>query len=727
MMLQERKSPTSDLLQALPPESPLVMPEQSLLAAPPTTLRANTGPRWVAMRRLMLVTLCLALTFFGAYEMYAVLQVAGLTAPETVILILFVMLLAWISFSFVSSIGGVLNALDDSGRLLGIDPTQPLPDLRSRTALLLPTYNEDPGRVAARLRAMWHSICATGQEDRFDIFILSDSTDPAVWIAEEAEFLRLRKVMPTGRVYYRHRASNSGRKAGNIADWVRRFGGGYDQMIVLDADSLMEGATIALLAAAMERNPDVGLIQTLPILINGETLFARVQQFANRVYGPHIARGFAWWHGSESNYWGHNAIIRVRAFADHAGLPELQGRKPFGGHILSHDFVEAALLRRAGWGIHLVTRLGGSYEECPPTLSDYAARDRRWCQGNLQHIAVVRARGLHWVSRLHLMMGVGCYLTAPLWLLFLLLGIVISLQAQFIRPDYFPAGATLFPQWPAQDPVRAAWVFVGTMGLLLVPKLFGYLSMLPRRSERHGINGGLVGLFSVILETIISALLAPIMMLMQSKAVIEILLGHDSGWNPQRRNNERVSMTELARGYAVPTVLGVILLLAAYAVSLPLLIWMLPVLLGLVLAVPIAAITSLDSAGGMAKQLGLLTTPEERSPPAILVHANALARDNPHKHSRDPIAQLAQDAVLREAHLDMLPARTARARGEVDVDLVVALAKIDQAESQREAAGFLTRSETIAVLNSRNALFRIFSKTGNQANAESFPKCSARR
>jgi len=235
----------------------------------------------------------------------------------------------------------------------------------------------------------------------------------------------------------------------------------------------------------METNPTAGLVQTLPMIVNARSLFSRVQQFAGRLYGPLIAAGVAWWHGSEGNYWGHNAIIRVRAFAEAAALPQLRGRKPFGGHILSHDFVEAALLRRAGWGIYMLPTLAGSYEEVPPSLLDFAARDRRWCQGNLQHLAVVPARDLHWVSRLHFMVGIGAYLTAPLWLLFLLLGMLISLQARFVRPEYFPKGFSLFPTWPAQDPVLAIWVFVATMGLLLLPKLLSLVLLWTRRSSRR--------------------------------------------------------------------------------------------------------------------------------------------------------------------------------------------------------------------------------------------------
>src|SRR5437879_2538565 len=213
-----------------------------------------------------------------------------------------------------------------------------------------------------------------------------------------------------------------------------------------------------------------------------------------------IAAGVAWWHGSEGNYWGHNAVIRVRAFAQDAGLPDLRGRKPFGGHILSHDFVEAALMRRAGWGIRMVPALGGSFEECPPSLLDFAARDRRWCQGNIQHLAVLPAHGLHWVSRLHLLTGIGSYLTAPLWLLFLVLGILISLQAQFVRPEYFPQGFSLFPQWPAQDPVLAAWVFVCTMALLTVPQILAFIVLLTQPATRKQFGGGFRVFFGIVVE-----------------------------------------------------------------------------------------------------------------------------------------------------------------------------------------------------------------------------------
>ena len=317
----------------------------------------------------------------------------------------------------------------------------------------MPTYNEDPDRLMAGLQAIYESVQATGQLDalrflraqRHHAARTSARTRSRAFAALRAAHSADTRTCSTAAA-----TDNHERKAGNIADWVRRFGGAYPQMLILDADSLMTGDTIVRLAGAMERNPDVALIQTLPMIVNGNTLFARMQQFAGRVYGPVIAHGVAWWHGAESNYWGHNAIIRTRAFAEHAGLPELRGPKPFGGTVLSHDFVEAALMRRGGWALHMVPGLAGSYEEGPPSLTDMLVRDRRWCQGNLQHGAVLPARGLHWVSRWHLLMGIGHYFTSPMWAMLMLVGLAIPLyKARLGASTYTLPGFSPSAYWRA--------------------------------------------------------------------------------------------------------------------------------------------------------------------------------------------------------------------------------------------------------------------------------------
>jgi membrane glycosyltransferase len=694
--------------RALPEEAPLAMPTQSLDAAPPRGGRPASAPRGLFLRRLFVIGGAVAMTVAGGEKMYFVFNGNGPSLLGLLVLLLFLALFAWVALAFTSALGGFVATIAGGGLRFGITQTGPLPELTSRTALLMPTYNESPARVMAGLEAMDASLAATGRGDHFDIFILSDTTDPDVWIAEEAGFLGLRQRRDAeNRIFYRRRAKNTERKAGNIAEWVRRFGGAYPQMLTLDADSLMEGATIVRLAAAMEQNPGVGLIQTLPVIINGDTLFARMQQFAGRVYGPLIAQGITWWHGSEGNYWGHNAIIRTRAFAEQAGLPHLRGRKPFGGAILSHDFVEAALMRRGGWAIHMVPALGGSFEESPPSLTDVAVRDRRWCQGNLQHAGVLPARGLHWVSRLHLLMGIGSYVTSPLWLCFLLAGVLISLQSRFVQPQYFGQTKSLFPRWPQVDPVLAKWVFVGTMAVLLAPKLLAYILLLFDRPLRRGSGGAIRALLSLLLETLIGGLVAPVAMLIQTTGVLQILRGRDSGWNTQRRDGDHVPFRAVWKQYWRFTAFGTALAVAAYAVSPALFLWMTPVLLGLMLAVPLEMMTGSRVMGQVFRRIGLLQIPEERMSSDVIIKA-AAAHDRLRGAGVEAaIARLVQDPTLLRHHRAMLPPPRRAGQDPIDVPLLVGLAKLGEAQTLRQATDVLTRQEVAAVLGVNEGIDRL--------------------
>jgi membrane glycosyltransferase len=693
------------LFRALPDEAPLEMPTQSLRVAPARTPRPASSPRAMGLRRLLVIGGAVALTIAGAHEMYLVFAVNGVSALAIFMMALFLALFAWIALSFTSGLAGFCSMLAGGGCRLGTGPDAPLPQLASRTALLMPTYNEQPGRIMAGLQAMWESLSEAGAAEAFDLFILSDTTDPQTWIAEEAGFLALREATGADtHIFYRRRPKNIARKSGNIAEWVTRFGGAYAQFLILDADSLMTGETLIRLAGAMERHPDVGLIQTLPIITGATTLFARVQQFAGRVYGPLIAHGIAWWHGTEGNYWGHNAMIRTRAFAEQAGLPELAGRKPFGGPIMSHDFVEAALMRRGGWAVHMVPGVRGSYEEAPPTLTDLAVRDRRWCQGNLQHLAVLPARGLVAISRLHLLTGVGSYITAPLWLLFILTGILIAVQARFVQPDYFPQGKSLFPQWPVVDPVRAMWMFVGTMALLLVPKLLGCIAILLHREERRGFGTlRLVG--GIVFETFVAGLIAPVVMLTQTIDVVAILLGRDSGWHVQRRapapgldpGDGAIPARETRRLYRRHTVLGSLLGVVAWAVSLSLALWMLPVVLGLALAIPLALLT------GRASANGILRTPEDWNPPPVIARVAVLQRERQTVDAPD-VAQLLREPRLLAAHTAMLPPPRRPRIDPIDPTLVLARAKLAEADALDAAITGLSTTELAAALGDGTTL-----------------------
>ena len=662
------------------------------------------GPKLVWLRRAVVILPAIAMTAFAAHEMLRVLDSGGITTLIVLLLVLFVALFAWIALSFCSSVAGFVSCLMRGGLRLGVGRGA-LPALTVRTALLMPTYNEQPSRVMAGLEAIHASLAATGYGDQFDIFILSDTTDADVWVDEEAHYLTLRNRLGTAAgIFYRRRAQNTERKAGNIADWVRRWGGGYSPFLILDADSVMTGDALVRLAAAMAAHPAVGLIQTLPTIANGRSLFARMQQFAGRVYGPPIAHGIAWWHGAEGNYWGHNAMIRTAAFAAQAGLPTLHGRKPFGGDILSHDFVEAALMRRGGWQIHMVPGLPGSYEESPPSLPDLAVRDRRWCQGNLQHLAVLPSRGLHWVSRMHLLTGVGSYITAPMWLLFILVGIAISLQSRFLTPDYFPNGKQLFPTWPIVDPERAKWVFIETMALLLAPKLFAYVALLFDGTLRRGCGGAIRAALSLLLETVIAGLLAPVTMLTQTLNVVAILLGRDSGWNPQRRDNGTIPLGIIARLYAWHTAFGLALAVSAFLVSPYLLAWMSPVVIGQALAIPLALLTSSAAIGLRLRRAGLLRIPEEMFPPQVLAQATARAAELGNAAPPEALRRLHADPALRAAHEAMLPPIRRRSDNPL---LATGLAKLDEVQSIDDAAAVLTRGEKAAVLGSAAGLRRL--------------------
>ena len=599
-----KQKPNGRALQILPPSQPLHMPVQSFAKRPAKASMRQTGgaPAW---RRALTLGATLIASAGAAAIMLRIVEPGGISPAEGVLVVLFTVLFAWVAFAFISASAGFISICLDRD----LAPWRPQPIIFGKTALLLPTYNEDPGRILAAAQAMVEDLRGLGVAELYDLFILSDTRDGAIAEAEVTGVLRLRMRL-SQQIFYRRRPVNTDRKAGNVADWVREFGGGYESMIVLDADSLMSGDTIVRLTAAMEHDPKAGLIQTLPTIVGAGTLFARLQQFAGRVYGPPIAQGQAWWSGDEGNYWGHNAILRVRAFAESAGLPHIAGNGPFAGHIMSHDFVEAALLRRAGWAVRMATALTGSFEETPPSLIDMAARDRRWCQGNLQHSAVLPARGLHWVSRLHLARGILSYVTAPLWLAFLAIGGLVWVQQQ-------DAGQTL-------EAAQAWMLFALTMALLLGPKLMGAALMIRSRAARRVCGGGVRITLSVGVEMLLSALIAPVLMLMQTRAIVEVLRGRHSGWEAQQRDAPGLGLADAWKRHWLHTGLGVAWAPAAFLLDPALFFWTAPVTLGLALSIPISMLTSRPSLGQATRRLGLFVTPEEAERPAVMARASAL-------------------------------------------------------------------------------------------------------
>ncbi|MFQ8430370.1 glucans biosynthesis glucosyltransferase MdoH [Amaricoccus sp. W119] len=680
----------------LPPPSPREMPIQNLRRFDRSKRAVKPSfDRSVFLARLSLFGGTLALTAWMAHEMYLVLSVGELVAIEMVMLVLFVINIGWIAFGAVSTLLGLLSTPKPR-------PRTKTP-LRDRVALLLPVYNEDTAQFVGTACATLRELAERGEGKSFDLFVLSDTNKADVWLAEQAMIAEARRDPFIARhLFYRHRLKNRERKVGNISDWVERWGGAYPAFVVFDADSLMEAETIIELAHRMEADDKAGLIQTVPCLINGRTVLARAQQFAARVYGPLLARGLGVWFGNAGNYWGHNAIIRTEAFASAAGLPILPGRKPFGGMVMSHDFVEAAMMRRAGWSIIMADDLGGSFEQAPPNLMELVARDRRWCQGNLQHLALINTAGFHPLSRLHLAMGVMSYLASPLWFLFLLTGMLLALHANLVPPNYFPEGWSLFPTWPQIDARRAMMLFGLCMLVLFLPKLLGLIAFIGERASRGLRIRVVVGFF---VENIVSALIAPVMMLTQSRSVVEILTGADSGWRAQARDAERIPWRILWSFHHRHMFVGILLAVLAGLISWSLLAWMSPALTGMIVAIPLAAFVSNGKVGSWLKRRArLLVTPEEEHPPVISIAAEAIAEEM--RDRRPPpatIADLLADKPALDRHLAWLDAPTARRPGEPDATLAAGWLKLcDGAEPDS-----LDPAERYAILASEPIMRRL--------------------
>jgi membrane glycosyltransferase len=598
----------------------------------------------VVIQRWLILGLVASTTLVAAMRLWAILRVDGLSSVEMLLLVMFAVLFAWIAASFwVACLGA--HALWRGTTTLPLRENGPAdPVVPSRTALVMPIYNENCAQVCARLQAMHDSLREAGVVDGFDFFLLSDSTDPRCCAEEDAAWRRLRRETGNPRIYYRHRARNIGRKSGNIADFCENWGALYEYMVVLDADSLMTGRTLARLVRVMDANPRTALIQVGPLLVGAESLFARSQQFASWVYGRVFAAGLSRLQGADGNYWGHNAIIRVQPFMQHCGLPVLPGRPPLGGEILSHDFVEAALLRRAGWDIWLACDFDGSYETTPPTLLDHLKRDQRWCQGNLQHIMLLFAQGFRVQSRLHMAFGALSYLSSPLWLILIVLFSVVSLQLADVSPVTY-IGRYPVLAWPVSHAAAFVSLFVGTMVLLYAPKFLAIVILLRDREAARQHGGARAIILGVLVETVLSTLLAPILMLSHSWFVANALIGRSIGWGPQQRDSDGIDIGTAVAAFAPHTVVAVAAGVLLWHYLPGSFWWYLPLLAGMAIAIVLGWLTSRRTWGEAARRVGLFIVPSESTGLPILDRVDRLLAE------AEPAAQPIEGgrAALREA------------------------------------------------------------------------------
>ena len=623
------------------------------------------GDQWrkaARRRRRLLLGLTIVPALLAARFLAQILPEQGTTPLELMIVVLFTILFAWVTSGFWTSVAGFITLIRGKDRFsittsLSNGEQDDLP--LSKTAVVMPIANENVPRVFKGLEAIYRSLQATGRLEYFDFYVLSDSNNPDTWVEEEIAWADLcRRVDGFERIYYRMRRSSIKRKSGNVAEFCRRWGANYVNMIVLDADSIMSGETMVKMVRMMDRNPRVGIIQTAPLAVNRESLFARIRQFANRVYGSMFAAGLNYWQFGEAQYWGHNAIIRIAPFMAHCGLPRLPGKGSLGGEIMSHDFVEAALMRRAGWSVWLAYDLDGSYEEPATTLLDDLKRDRRWCHGNLQHSKILMARGVHPVHRTLFVMGILAYVSAPLWFMLLLLSSFEAILQAATPIEYFTALPTLFPQWPVSYQLWAISLFVFTMCLLFLPKILALIITFRDRQCLSLCGGRLRLILSVLFESLLSMLLAPIRMVVHSRFVVTTLLGKRSQWGSQQRDDYGLSWKNAFIYHSIDTAIGCVWAIVMYQLAPEFFWWLSPVLVGLIFAMPISVLTSRKILGIMAKRARLFLIPEETSHPALLSDLP------PTEDSVTPsgFVRAVMDPVVNALHLRMLKRETGFSR-----------------------------------------------------------------
>ena len=577
-----------------------------------------SAPAWKAAasrRRTALVAIVFASTAVAAGMLFYT-QAASSVHPALhfIQLLIFVVLFGWVTAGFVTAMMGFrVQSHPDQHALpfAALDPSTL--SLDARTAIIMPICNEPVTPVFAGLRATCESLAMSAAAGLFDVYVLSDTYDPDMRLQELAAWSALREQLGDRcRLYYRLRQRRTRRKAGNVADFCRRWGRNYRYMVVLDADSVMTGEAITTLVGMMEAHPKAGIIQTAPRACGVQTLHARLQQFAGRVAGRLFTAGMQFWQLGESHYWGHNAIIRVEPFMKHCALDLLPGQGGLSGEILSHDFVEAALMRRAGYHIWLTTDLEGSYEQQPSNLMEELQRDRRWCQGNLMNFRLITEPGFQTVHRAMLFTGAMSYVSAPLWLCFLL----VSLSLRLLEPQ--TSTALIFPWLGISSTLEVLWTI--TLTLLFLPRAMAVVAIM-KHGEQAAYGGSAALVKSAVLEAILSALQAPIRMVAHTMFVITALTGLNLEWKSPMREAQSVQWREALHRFMPVMATVALTLLAIFLSHRNAVWWLLPVGLPLLLAVPITVFTSESRWGLFLRHKHWLLTPEERTTPYVLVRA----------------------------------------------------------------------------------------------------------
>src|SRR5262245_15180474 len=574
--------------------------QQAVLAAAPVAL---------TLRRILFLSL-VGLTMAAMIGLLAVaLSAGGFGLVDFILVVLFAVTLPWMVIGFWNATIGFLvmrlardpvaTVTPTAARRTGREP------ITASTAVVICIRNEPPERPAAFLMPLLQGLAASEAASRFHLYILSDTDNPSIAQAEERQFATMAETWRERlRITYRRREANTAFKAGNIRDFCDRWGKDHDFALVLDADSVMTAAAVLRLVRIMQAEPELGILQSLVIGMPSASAFARLFQFGMRLGMRSYTIGSAWWQADCGPYWGHNAIIRLAPFMAHCHLPTLPDNALVGGHVLSHDQVEAVLMRRAGFAVRVLTDEGDSFEQNPPKLIESIRRDVRWSQGNKQYWHFLQTPGLKLVIRYQLMVAILMFLGSPAWMALLLLGTaalaVTGSSEAFMRAD---AGIA---------------VFVLVLVMWFAPKIATIIDVLARPSLRRSFGGGWRFLAGVVVETIFTLMLLPIMWFGHTMFLIRLLTGRKVGWTAQARADPRVPWAIAARALWPQTVLGWAVLLVLGATVPAAIPYALFIAGGLALSIPLAILTTMPAAGPAMVRIGLCQLPEETAPPPEL-------------------------------------------------------------------------------------------------------------
>jgi membrane glycosyltransferase len=591
---------TSDRLNSAHEPAAAEMARASLTT--PAGLQANA---MLTRRRLGLLAAVLLL--WGAFLSGAgyVLGAGGWTLLDIVLFVLFAIATPWAVLGFCNAAAGLWLLHGARNPLAAVAPFLPAMEsvapLNVRTAVLMTLRNEDPARALARLQTVKASLDDTGEGAAFSYFLLSDTDRPEVAAAEEAGVDAWRdREREAHHIVYRRRADNAGYKAGNVRDFCEKHGHDFELMLPLDADSLMTGESIVALVRIMQAHPKIGILQSLVVGMPSSSPFARIFQFGMRFGMRSYTMGQAWWVGDCGPFWGHNAVLRIAPFLHECKLPVIPGGPPFGGHVLSHDQVEATLMRRAGYEVRVMPVEGGSYEENPPDVLEFIRRDVRWCQGNMQYVKLLDLPGLKTISRFQLIWAIMMFVGTPAFTAMIALSPAAAWQAVTL-PD-FPAGA-------------AKALYVSFLLVYLAPKIAGLLDAMLTEGEVARFGGRALFYSSAAIELVFSFLQGAISTIRTSIFMIGLAFGKSIVWGGQRRDAEGLSWRDAAVALWPQLAFGVAVLGALALISPTVLIWSLPLTAGYVLAIPFAVLTASPRLGRFMKRHGIAGIPEDFNPP----------------------------------------------------------------------------------------------------------------